>query len=162
QYQVCRDILRRDLQVEPSVEIEALRRMIGNGGNEAKAVAPRGGTGMADRPPLPPSNTPSIAVLPFENRSDDPQQGYFADGVTEDIITELSRFRNLLVIARNSSFAYKGDALGVNAIARELGVQYILEGSVRRAGQRVRITAQLVEATTGKHLWAERYDRELG
>jgi TolB-like protein len=105
---------------------------------------------------------PSIAVLPFENRSDDPQQSYFTDGVTEDIITELSRFRNLLVIAHNSSFAYKGKAIDMGAIARELGVQYVLEGSVRRAGQRVRITAQLVEAATGKHLWAERYDRELG
>jgi adenylate cyclase len=104
---------------------------------------------------------PSIAVLPFTNMSGDFEQEYFSDGITEDIITELSRFRNLFVIARNSSFAYKGKSANVGTIARELGVAYVLEGSVRRAGQRVRITAQLIQATSGKHIWAERYDREL-
>ncbi|HEX6120050.1 MAG TPA: adenylate/guanylate cyclase domain-containing protein [Dongiaceae bacterium] len=104
---------------------------------------------------------PSIAVLPFTNMSGDAEQEYFSDGITEDIITELSRFRNLLVIARNSSFVYKGMSINVGRVAHELGVDYVLEGSVRRAGSRVRITAQLVDASSGKHIWAERYDREL-
>ena len=104
---------------------------------------------------------PSLAVLPFANLSGDPQEDYFADGITEDLITEFSRFQELIVIARNSVFIYKGQAVKVQEVGRELGVRYILEGSVRKAGSRVRITAQLVEAATGHHLWAERYDREL-
>jgi adenylate cyclase len=104
---------------------------------------------------------PSIAVLPFTNMSGDPEQEYFSDGITEDIITELSRFRSLFVIARNSSFAYKGHAVNVGRIGKELGVAYVVEGSVRKAGNRMRITAQLVETSTGNHIWAERYDREL-
>jgi TolB-like protein len=110
---------------------------------------------------LPLPSKPSIAIMPFRNMSGDPEQEYFSDGITEDIITDLSRFRNLLVIARNSSFAYKGKLVNVETIARELGVEYVLEGSVRRSGQRVRITAQLIEPTSGRHIWAERYDREL-
>jgi adenylate cyclase len=110
-------------------------------------------------PPLP--DKPSIAVLPFENMSGDPEQEFFADGMTEDIITGLSRFHSLFVIARNSTFAYKGKSPDVRGVARDLGVRYILEGSVRRAGERIRITGQLVDAATGNHLWAERYDREL-
>src|SRR6476619_36878 len=93
--------------------------------------------------------------------SGDPEQEYFADGITEDIITALSHHRWFFVIARNSTFVYKGRAVDVKQVARELGVRYVLEGSVRRAGQRVRITAQLIEAETGNHLWAERFDREL-
>jgi TolB-like protein len=104
---------------------------------------------------------PSIAVLPFANLGGDPQQDYFSDGITEDIITELSRFSELLVIARNSSFQYKGKAVDIRQVGRELGARYILEGSVRRSSDRVRITAQLIDATTGAHRWAERYDREL-
>jgi len=104
---------------------------------------------------------PSIAVLPFQSLSDDPEQGYFSDAITEDIITELSRFRSLLVVARHSAFAFKVKNIDVKSIGQELNVQYILEGSVRRAGKRVRITAQLVEAASGNHVWAERYDREL-
>jgi len=104
---------------------------------------------------------PSVAVLPFANLSGDTQQDYFSDGITEDITTELSRFSELLVIARNSSFQYKGKAVDVRQVGRELGVRYVLEGSVRRSGDRVRITAQLVDAATGAHRWAERYDREL-
>jgi len=104
---------------------------------------------------------PSIAVLPFLNLSDDAKQDYFSDGMTEDIITELSRFSELLVIARNSTFWYKGKAVNVRQIGRELGVRYVLEGSIRRAGNRVRINAQLVDTITGAHRWAERYDREL-
>jgi TolB-like protein/Tfp pilus assembly protein PilF len=104
---------------------------------------------------------PSIAVLPFTNMSGDPGQQYFSDGITEDIITELSRFRSLFVIARNSSFQYRDKATDVARIGRELGVQYVVEGSVRRSSDRIRITAQLVEATAATHLWAERYDRDL-
>src|SRR5262245_32069415 len=104
---------------------------------------------------------PSIAVLPFLNMSGDREQEYFADGVTEDIITALSHYRWFFVIARNSTFAYKGRALDVKQIARELGVRYVLEGSVRRAASRIRATAQLINAETGIHLWAERFDREL-
>jgi adenylate cyclase len=104
---------------------------------------------------------PSIAVLPFDSLSSDPDQEYFADGMTEDIITGLSRFHSLFVIARNSTFAYKGGSPDVRDVARNLGVRYVLEGSVRRGGNRIRITGQLIDAETGNHLWAERYDREL-
>ena len=104
---------------------------------------------------------PSIAVLPFQNLSGDPEQEYFADGTVEDIITALSRFRQLFVIARNSSFVYKGRAVDVKQVSRDLGVHYVLEGSVRKAGKRIRITAQLIDASTGVHLWAERFDGGL-
>src|SRR5262249_52805360 len=104
---------------------------------------------------------PSVAVLPFANLSDDPQQDYFTDGITEDITTELSRFSELLVIARNSAFQYKGRAIDIRQVGRELGARYVLEGSVRRSGDRIRIVAQLIDAETGAHRWAERYDREL-
>jgi adenylate cyclase len=104
---------------------------------------------------------PSIAVLPFENMSGDPDQEYFADGMVEEIITALSRARWLFVIARNSSFTYKGQAVDVKRVGRELGVRYALEGSVRKAGERVRITAQLIDATNGAHLWADRFEGTL-
>ena len=104
---------------------------------------------------------PSIAVLPFENMSGDPEQEYFADGMVEDIITALSRFKSLFVIARNSTFTYKGKAVNVRQVGRDLGVRYVLEGSVRKAGQRVRISGQLVECQTGTHLWADRFDGRL-
>jgi len=104
---------------------------------------------------------PSIAVLPFANMSDDPEQEYFSDGISEDIISSLSQLPNIFVIARNSTFTYKGKSVNVQQVCRDLGVKYILEGSVRKVGNRVRITAQLIEGTTGHHLWAERYDREL-
>jgi adenylate cyclase len=111
--------------------------------------------------PLELPDKPSIAVLPFVNMSDDPKQEYFSDGITEDLITDLSKISGLFVIARNSVFVYKGRSVEVKEIGLELGVQYVLEGSVRKAGDRVRITAQLVDAIKGYHLWAERYDREL-
>jgi adenylate cyclase len=110
------------------------------------------------RPALSLPDRPSIAVLPFQNMSGDPEQDYFADGIVEEIITALSRFRQLFVIARNSSFTYKGRAADVKEVGRELGVRYVLEGSVRRAANRVRITAQLIDAKTGGHLWAHRFD----
>jgi adenylate cyclase len=105
---------------------------------------------------------PSIAVLPFANMSADPEQEFLADGIAEDIITSLSRYPSLFVIARNSCFTYKGRAVDVKQVGRELGVRYVLEGSLRKSANRIRVTAQLVEAETGKHLWAERYDRDLG
>jgi adenylate cyclase len=113
------------------------------------------------RPALALPNKPSIAVLAFANLSSDAEQDYFADGIVEDIITELSRFGELFVIARNSSFKYKGKAADVRRVGRELGVLYVLEGSVRRSGDRLRISAQLIDTATGAHRWAERYDREL-
>jgi adenylate cyclase len=104
---------------------------------------------------------PSIAVLPFQNMSGDPEQEYFADGMVEEVITALSRIRWLFVIARNSTFTYKGQTVDVKQVGRELGVRYVLEGSVRKAGNRVRITGQLIEVTTGTHLWADRFDGSL-
>src|SRR2546429_321571 len=123
----------------------------------------------AGRPSIPPETTappalldrPSIAILPFNNVSGDPEQEYFVDGITEDIITALSKWRWFLVIARNSAFAYKGKSVDLKEVGRDLGVRYILEGSMRRAGRRVRITSQLIDTATGTHLWAERYDRDL-
>jgi len=116
-------------------------------------------SGTAKRPALP--DRPSIAVLPFDNMSSDPEQGFFADGMTEDVITNLSYISSLFVIARNSSFAYKGKARDLRQIGQDLGVRHLLEGSVRRSGDRIRITAQLIDATTGHHLWADKYDRAL-
>jgi adenylate cyclase len=113
------------------------------------------------RPSLTLPDKPSAAVLPFTNMSSDPEQEFFADGIAEDVITALSRCPSVLVIARNSSFTYKGRTVDVKQVGRELGVRYVLEGSLRKAGNRIRITAQLVEAETGNHVWAERYDRDL-
>jgi adenylate cyclase len=115
----------------------------------------------AAQPFLPLPDKPSIAILPFQNMSGDPEQEYFADGISEDIITELTRFHELFVIARNSSFSYKGKSPNVRDVGRELGVRYVLEGSVRRAGNRIRLTSQLVDTQTDAHIWAERYDRQL-
>jgi TolB-like protein/class 3 adenylate cyclase/tetratricopeptide (TPR) repeat protein len=123
--------------------------------------AGRNGAGEGNAPPLALPDKPSIAVMPFANMSGDPEQEYFADGMVEEIVTALSRIRWLTVIARNSSFTYKGQAIDVKQVGRELGVRYVLEGSVRKGGSRVRITAQLIEAASGTHLWAERYDRDL-
>jgi TolB-like protein/Tfp pilus assembly protein PilF len=113
------------------------------------------------RSALPLPDKPSIAVLPFQNMSGDPEQEYFADGVVEEIITALSRFHELFVIARNSSFTYKGRAVDVKQVGRELGVRYVLEGSVRKAANRIRIAAQLIDVSTGAHLWADRFDCAL-
>jgi len=123
--------------------------------------AARAGSTVTGSKPLPLPDKPSIAVLPFTNMSGDPEQEYFSDGITEDIITGLSKCRWLFVIARNSTFAYKGVSTDIRTTGRELGVRYVLEGSVRKAADRVRITAQLIDAADGKHLWAERYDRQL-
>ena len=178
------------LAVEDSnltVQIAALRRALGEvpGGESWIATLPRRGyrfvgpvvTKCEDRVPATPTvdaatrpapiealalpDKPSIAVLPFDNLSGDPEQRYFVDGMVEEIITALSRIRWLFVIARNSSFTYKGRAVDVKQVGRELGVLYVLEGSVRRAGNRIRISAQLLDATTGAHLWADRFDAQL-
>ena len=119
------------------------------------------GAAATPRPVLTLPDKPSIAVLPFQNLSGDPEQEYFADGTVEDIVTALSRFRNLFVISRNSSFTYKGHAVEVKQVGRELGVRYVLEGSVRKAANRVRIAAQLIDAATGGHIWADRFDGAL-
>jgi adenylate cyclase len=122
---------------------------------------PSGGAPPTGSQPLPLPDKPSIVVLPFDNLSGDPEQQYFSDGIAEDIITDLSKISGLFVIARNSAFTYRGRAVKVPEVSRELGVRYVLEGSVRKAGNRVRIAAQLIDGTTGGHLWAERYDRDL-
>src|SRR5262245_21805834 len=150
------------------VQVSALRKALEEGKNGESyviTVAGRGyrfatqSSGATVAPARPLSR--SIAVLPFLNMSSDPEQEYFADGMVEEIIAGLSRVKWLLVIARNSSFVYKGKAVDMKQVARELGVRYVVEGSVRKSGQRVRITVQLVEAETGIHLWVERYDRQL-
>ena len=129
---------------------------------KAGAVVPEPeASGQLDTPALELPDKPSIAVLPFTNMSDDPEQEFFSDGITEDIITALSRISAMLVIARNSTFIYKGKAVDVKQVGREQGVRYVLEGGVRKAGNRVRITAQLIDASTGQHRWADRYDRDL-
>jgi adenylate cyclase len=137
--------------------IRVFRVLVG----ENTGIAPAGAKDAAVAIPAPVSKKPSIAVLPLANMSGDPQQEFFADGLTEDIITELSRFHDLLVISRNSAFVYKGKAVKIQEVAREFGVDYVLEGSVRKAGDRVRVTVQLIDAETDRHIWAERYDREL-
>jgi adenylate cyclase len=115
--------------------------------------------GLGAAPPLP--DKASIAVLPFENMSGDPEQEYFADGMVEEITTALSRFKSLFVIARNSSFTFKGKAVDIKEVGRRLGVRYVLEGSVRKASGKVRITGQLIDAVTGAHIWADRFERDL-
>ncbi|CAN7593489.1 winged helix-turn-helix domain-containing protein [Mesorhizobium amorphae] len=155
-----------------TVQIATLRKALGpaDNGGEWIATVPRVGyrfTGTvepvasASRRPIPPSGKPSIAVLPFANLSGDQDQQYLSDGITEDIITELARFRSLLVIARNSSFQFRHPALDIAEVHRELGVRYLVEGSIRKLGDRIRITTQLIDAATGTHLWAQRYDRAL-
>jgi TolB-like protein len=145
------DLGERDLK--NVAEPVRVYRVAGDSSGTARATSGRNALPLPDKP--------SIAVLPFTNRSGDTEQDYFSDGITEDIITELSRFSSLFVIARNSSFTYKGQAVDVRRVASELGVRYVLEGSIRRSGNRIRITAQLIDSTIGNHIWAERYDRQL-
>jgi TolB-like protein/Tfp pilus assembly protein PilF len=144
-----------------TVQIAALRKAMGEGQGWILTV-PRVGYRLAAPAPAPgPAVIPSLAVLPFANLGADPEQEWFSDGVVDDIVTALSRFRSFAVVARTSSFAYKGRATDVRQVARELGVRYVLEGSVRRAGDTLRISAQLVDGGTGAHLWAERFDGSL-
>src|SRR5262245_59220405 len=163
-----------------SGQIKAARHAIGDDGEQQRLIRTVHGRGFrfigeikhveqqqsaepraVEEQTLPLPDKPSIAVLPFQNLSGDPEQDYFADGIVEDIITALSRIHWLFVIARNSSFTYKGKSVDVKRVARELGVRYVLEGSVRKASTRVRITGQLVDATTGTHVWADRFDGAL-
>jgi TolB-like protein len=150
-----------------NVQIAALRRVLDQGRIDGSCIQTVPGRGYRFVAPmkrgsseagLPLPDKPSIAVLPFANLSGDPEQEYFADGMVEEIITALSRIRWLFVIARNSSFTYKGQMVDVKQVGRELGVRYVLEGSVRKAGSLLRITAQLIDASTGTHLWADRFD----
>src|SRR5262245_34904547 len=175
QYRLCSDALQRELGVQPEAETQRLYQAIQEKRRERRTdtEAPPAGiaaetSSLLDAPPPGRdldagsfSAKPSIAVLPFDNMSGDPEQDYFADGIVEEITTALSRFRQLFVIARNSSFSYKGRAVDVKEVGRELGVRYVLEGSVRKSQNRVRIAGQLVEASTGVHLWADRFDGAL-
>jgi TolB-like protein/DNA-binding SARP family transcriptional activator/Flp pilus assembly protein TadD len=158
-YDGLRDRLHRELGVQPESATVALYERIRRRPASAGPADPAEATGKPGPEQIaPPAAKPSIAVLPFVNVGGDPEQRYFSDGITEDIITELSRFRTLLVIARNSSFRYRGGDLDVTRIGRELDVRYLVEGSVRRLGDRLRISAQLIDAATGNHLWADHYD----
>ena len=148
---LIRTIARRGLRFVGAVRIQP----------DGASAAPPDGTDGQSRPALPLPDRPAIAVLPFINMSGEPEQEYFSDGISEDIITALSKLRWFFVIARNSSFIYKGRAVHMKQIAEELGVGYVVEGSVRKGGDRVRITAQLNDVATGSHIWAERYDRSL-
>ena len=159
-----------------TVQIAAVRRVFANVEGEmtwietlprrgyryiGPSVATRSDAGLQRSPPLGTSDKPSIAVLPFSNLSGDPTQDYFSDGITEDIITELSRFRSLFVVARHSSFAYRGKTADIKQVGYQLGTRYLVEGSVRKIDKRVRVTIQLLDAASGYNLWTERYDREL-
>jgi adenylate cyclase len=149
-----------DLGVQQVKNIqEAIRAYQVGAPSETREAAPARVAEVEGPPPLP--NKPSIAVLPFQNMSGDPEQEYFADGMVEEIITALSRFKWLFVIARNSSFTFKGKAADIKEVGRKLGVRYVLEGSVRKASGKVRITGQLVDAVTGAHIWADRFERDL-
>lgn len=164
QFEACREALRAELDLEPEAATQALAEEIRQGTTESNAPGPVAQPPRAAAPVggvAPASDKPSILVLPFANLSGDAEQEYFSDGITEDIITELSRFRELSVIARTTSFHYKGQSPKIQEVGREVGVAYVVEGSVRKAGNRVRVTAQLVDAESGAHLWAERYDRPL-
>jgi TolB-like protein len=134
-------------------------RFVGQVREAREAAGPN--PGDASESALAVSDKPSIAVLPFENMSGDPEQEYFADGMVEEITTALSRFKSLFVIARNSSFTFKGKTVDVKEVGRRLGVRYVLEGSVRKASGKVRITGQLIDAVTGAHIWADRFERDL-
>jgi TolB-like protein/DNA-binding SARP family transcriptional activator len=166
-YETLRDRLHRELGVKPEPHTTQLYESIRQRRSAPMPSSSGLSGGEADAPgapaplELPLPSKPSIAVLPFQNRSGDLEQEYFADGMVDDIITELSRTRWLFVIARNSSFTYKGRAVDVKQAGRELGVRYVLEGSVRKAGERVRITGQLIDTSTGAHLWADRFDGGL-
>ena len=170
-YTACRSLLKAELGIAPGREIETLRQTIldqASGASTSKRIGsverieerPNGkSTVLEPAPPLP--EKPSIAVLPFANLSSDPKQDYFADGIVEDVITALSHFRQLFVIARNASFVYKARSVGVKQVGRELGVRYVLEGSVRKAGSKVRINGQLLDASNGENIWADRFDGSL-
>lgn len=156
QFDDLKTLLRDELGVEPAVETQQLASQIAEG-----TAAQSGSSGTAEPLAAKPSDKPVVAVLPFSNMSGDPEQDYFADGMTEDIITDLSRFSGISVIARNTVFAYKGKTPNIREVCHRLNARAVLEGSIRKSGQRVRITAQLTDGVSGTHLWADRYDRDL-
>lgn len=158
QYQQCRETLQREMQTQPDIETERLYRQIHDGPLPAPATQ---AVAVTPGPPLPSDNKPSLAVLPLANLSGDASREYFSNGMTEDLITELSRFHEIRVIAYGSSVAFKNKNLSVREIADQLGVNYVVEGSVRTAGNRFRVTAKLVDVETMDHAWAEHYDRDL-
>jgi TolB-like protein/class 3 adenylate cyclase/Tfp pilus assembly protein PilF len=151
------------LRINPNFTLEWMAKMVPwkNKDDVNRLIEDLRKAGIPEHPSLPLPDMPSIAVLPFTNLSDDPEQEFLSDGITEDIITALSKVPEMFVIARNSTFAYKGKPVKVQQVAKELGVRYVLEGSVQKSGDRVRITAQLIDAMKGHHLWAERYDRKI-
>jgi len=161
QYQFCADILKKELQVEPDVATRALFKEITRETSGVPKVPPHALEIPSSGKSESLRDQPAIAVLPLNNLSAEPGQEYFADGMTEDIITALSRLRWFLVIARNSTFVYKHKAINIKQIAHELDVDYVLEGSVRKSGNRIRVSAQLIDANSGAHLWAQNYDRQL-
>jgi TolB-like protein/Flp pilus assembly protein TadD len=152
------------LRINPKFSLEGFSKSLvyKNRADKERYIEALRQAGLPETPPLPLPDKPSIAVLPFVNMSDDPKQEYFTDGMTEDLITDLSKISGLFVIARNSSFRYKGKSVDVKRISLDLGVRYVLEGSMRRVRDKIRINAQLIDATTGGHLWADRYDGILG
>jgi TolB-like protein/Tfp pilus assembly protein PilF len=155
QYQACERLLRHELDVAPAQEtMDLLKKIRIGAAPRASKAAPSSQPSLPDRP--------SIAVLPFDNQSGEPKHAYFGDGMAEDIIAGLSKFRWLFVIARNSCFTYKGRAVDARQVARELGVRYVLEGSIRNSGDRIRVTAELIDALAGNSIWSERYDRCVG
>lgn len=167
QYEICRDCVRQDLNVNPEPETERLyraiveRRAMPSAGGEPNRPVAAFGTDMAAARDAIDLNRPSVAILPFVDQSGEQAQVHLSDGITEDIITELSRYHSLLVIARSSSFQFRGPAADIEEIRRKLGARYIVEGSVRKIGNRIRVSAQLIDALTKGHLWAERFDRPV-
>jgi TolB-like protein/Tfp pilus assembly protein PilF len=151
------------LRVNPEFSLESYAKTLPykNNADAERYIGTLRKAGLPDKPPMPLPNKPSIAVLAFDNMTGDPQQEYLSDGISENIISALSKVSAIFVIARHSTFTYKGKPVKVQQVSRELGVKYVLEGSVQRAGDRLRVTAQLIDATTGNHLWSERYDRDL-
>ena len=159
----ARAVIKETMDLYPNASLEQAEKMhyFKNPDHIKQILDALSRAGLPEHPPLELPDKPSIAILPFTNMSDDPRQEYFVDGMTEDLITDLSKLSGLFVIARNSSFTYKGKTADVKNVARDLGVRYVMEGSVRRVENQVRINAQLIDATTGEHIWAERYDGTL-
>jgi len=162
-YEEARATAEKVLKIDPKFTVKSFEKALRlkKHSDAKRYVEALRRAGLPDKPPLPLPDKPSIAVLPFDNLSNDPEQKYFSDGITEDIITALSKTPKMFVIARNSTFTYKDKPVKVQEVGRDLGVRYVLEGSVRKVGEEVRITAQLIDTKTGHHLWAEKYDRDL-
>lgn len=164
QFELCRNALKKQLDAEPEAQTSSLAASLQSRQRTGdRGPGPSSGVAASAQVLVPTrhDDQPSIAVLPFQNLSGDVEQEYFADGMVEDIVTALAHFRHLFVVARNSSFTYKGRSIDIKQVGRELGVRYVVEGSVRRAGDRLRITGQLIDTSTGAYLWADRFDGTL-